>query len=69
MEGDGGVSNRRMRELQDRYPDCVVERTKKNGHIRITLPNGRKVFTSYSPRDHRTDKNLHSDMKKSGYGE
>jgi hypothetical protein len=39
-----------------------IERT-RNNHLKVILPNGRKVFTSLTPSCNRAFKNLIRDIK------
>lgn len=44
--------------------DAEVGHRKGGQHFMITLSNGRKYFTSASPSDGRSNKNLTSDLRK-----
>ena len=43
--------------------DAHVDRC-SGGHIKITLPNGRKVFTSMTPSDRRVLENLRHQLRR-----
>lgn len=44
---------------------CSVDWTQRS-HLKITLPCGKKVFTSGSPGDHRTTQNLRGQLRRYG---
>lgn len=47
-------------------PGSVIEMTKK-GHIRVVLPNGKKIHTGGTPSDPRSLKNFKALVRKQGY--
>ena len=62
------VKHRRYREIKNALDQAglrfrIVEMTNAH-HVRITLDNGRKVFTGATPSDHRTLKKMVADARK-----
>lgn len=45
---------------------CAIEKRNRSGHVKITLPNGRAVFTGGTPGDGKWEMNVKQDMRKEG---
>lgn len=65
------ISSRRRREIvkaleQERVGWDLIERT-PGDHVRITLSNGRKVFTGTTPGDNRALKKMMNDVRKEAH--
>lgn len=54
---------KRIREILEHHPDWDADIT-RNGHVKLTHPDGTIVFTSFSPSDHRAQKNLRSMLRR-----
>jgi hypothetical protein len=52
-----------LRAIRHEFPGITVSRT-GGGHYKLVLPNGQPIFTSSTPSDRRTMRNVRSDVRR-----
>ena len=56
---------RRLERELERMPDVVLVVQTRGGHLKLTLRNGKSVFTGSTPSDQRAIKNLQAQVRRS----